>query len=118
MKKTFCILLIISFFGNLSVQAQNVETFLDRFKEKPFKLSGGLSVNQILYGINGIEARRDPYTYFLSGNINLSVYGWNIPFSGTYSNQEFQYQTMKLMPYNTELHRIINRSKYTSGIGQ
>lgn len=100
MKKTFYILFIISLITNLPVKAQNVETFLDRFKEKPFKLSGGLSVNQILYGINGMEARRDPYTYFLSGNVNLSVYGWNIPFSGTYSNQDFQYQTMKLMPFN------------------
>ena len=99
MKKTFYIILLL-FAISSTLKAQNVETFLDRFKEKPFKLSGGISVSQILYGINGSEARRAPYTYFLSGNLNLSVYGWNIPFSGTYTNQEFQYQTMKLMPFN------------------
>ena len=70
MKKTFYISIVISLIVNLSLQAQNVETYLDRFKNKPFNLSGALSLNQILYGINGIEARRNPYTYFLSGNIN------------------------------------------------
>jgi hypothetical protein len=98
MKKHIYILILL--ISASTLQAQNVETFLDRFKEQPFKLSGGISASQIFYGINGAEARRDPYTYFLSGNLNLSVYGWNIPFSGTYTNQEFQYQTMKLMPFN------------------
>lgn len=83
-----------------TIKAQNVETFFDRFKEKPFKISGSISANQILYGISGAEARRDPYTYFLSGNLNLSIYGWNIPFSGTFSNQDFRFQTLKLMPFN------------------
>lgn len=100
MKKIFHIIIfLLLIFGSTS-KAQNVETLFDRFKDKPFKLSGGVSANQILYGINGMDARRDPYTYFLSGNINLSIYGWNIPFSGTYSNQDFQYQTIKLMPFN------------------
>jgi len=100
MKKAFHIIIFLLSVISSTSKAQNVETLFDRFKDKPFKLSGGISANQILYGINGIEARREPYTYFLSGNLNLSIYGWNIPFSGTYSNQDFQYQTMKLMPFN------------------
>ncbi len=100
MKKTLYIIIFLLLLISSTSKAQNVETLFDRFKDKPFKLSGGVSANQILYGINGMEARRDPYTYFLSGNLNLSIYGWSIPFSGTYSNQDFQYQTMKLMPFN------------------
>ncbi len=100
MKKSLQIIIILILFFSSTSKAQNVETIFDRFKDKPFKLSGGISANQILYGINGMQARREPYTYFLSGNLNLSVYGWNIPFSCTYSNQKFQYQTLKLMPFN------------------
>ncbi len=100
MKKSLQIIIILILIFSSTSKAQNVETLFDRFKDTPFKLSGGISANQILYGINGTEARRDPYTYFLTGNLNLSIYGWNIPFSGTYSNQDFQYQTMKLMPFN------------------
>lgn len=100
MQRTKKLLIIILLLGAFQAESQNVQTFLDRFKEKPFKLSGGISANQIVYGASGIENRREPYTYFLSGNLNLSVYGWNIPFSATYSNQDFQYQTLKLMPFN------------------
>jgi hypothetical protein len=100
MQRTIKLLIIILLLGAFHAESQNVQTFLDRFKEKPFKLSGGISANQIVYGASGIENRREPYTYFLSGNLNLSVYGWNIPFSATYSNQDFQYQTLKLMPFN------------------
>jgi hypothetical protein len=86
----------LSFFS----KAQDVETFFDRFKQKPFKMGGGFSANQTLYGISGIEPRQNPYTYTTSGNINFSVYGWNIPLSFNYSNQEFNYKTPHLMPYN------------------
>ncbi len=57
-------------------------------KAKLFKLTGGVSANTILY--EG-DANREPFTYFLTGNVNLNISGvYNIPFSFSYSNQDFQ----------------------------
>ncbi|MBT1702740.1 outer membrane beta-barrel family protein [Chryseosolibacter indicus] len=65
-------------------------------KEKPLQVSGGLSLNQIFYSVNGIESRRDPYTYYASGNINFSLYGWSVPLSFSVSNQNTSFQ----QPFN------------------
>lgn len=73
--------------------AQNLESI---GKENPISLSGGVSLNQIVYGVNGIESRRDPYTYFASGNLNLSLYGWSVPISFSLSNQNTSFQ----QPFN------------------
>ncbi len=57
-------------------------------KAKLFKLTGGVAANTVFY--EG-DANREPFTYFLSGNVNLNISGvYNIPFSFSYSNQEFQ----------------------------
>lgn len=73
--------------------AQNIESF---GKEKPLTVSGGVSLNQILYGVKGIESRRDPYTYYASGNINFSIYGWSVPLSFSVSNRNTSFQ----QPFN------------------
>jgi hypothetical protein len=73
--------------------AQNLESI---GKEKPVRISGGVSLNQIVYGVKGIESRRDPYSYFASGNINFSLYGWNVPLSFSVSNQNTSFQ----QPFN------------------
>ncbi len=57
-------------------------------KAKLFKLTGGVAANTVFY--EG-EANRDPFTYFLTGNVNLNISGvYNIPFSFSYSNQKFE----------------------------
>lgn len=43
-----------------------------------------------------MDDRRDPYSYFLSGNLNFDLYGWSVPLSFTYSNQNLGYQ----QPFN------------------
>lgn len=63
---------------------------LSNLSEGPqFKVTGGLSVNQIGYFSNAAESRRDPYNFFLGGNLTLSAYGLSIPLSFAYSNQNF-----------------------------
>lgn len=62
----------------------------------PFKLTGTLSANQVYYDAFGIPNRRPPYNYFLSGSVNIGIYGWNVPLSYTYSNQQSQFQ----QPFN------------------
>ncbi|WP_423147393.1 hypothetical protein [Rubrolithibacter danxiaensis] len=56
-------------------------------KSDPLKISGSLSSSQIAYFSNRILNRRDPYTFFVSGNLDINVYGWNVPVGFTYSNQ-------------------------------
>ncbi len=65
-------------------------------KSDPVQVTGGLSVNQIAYAASGLQSRRDPYTMYLSGNLNFNLWGWSVPLSVSYSNQEFAYQ----QPFN------------------
>lgn len=76
-----------------NIYAQNLESI---GKEKPLQISGGASLNQIFYSVNGIESRRDPYSYFASGNVNFSLYGWSVPLSFSISNQNTSFQ----QPFN------------------
>lgn len=80
------------FIGSLGAQ----DLSLVSQDKSPFKINGSLSANQIFYGVTGIESRRDPYNYFLSGNVNMSLYGLSVPFSYTFSNQQSQFR----QPFN------------------
>lgn len=65
-------------------------------EKKPLKITGGISINQVFYESLGSQTGRDPYTYYLAGNLNFNLYGWSIPFSYTYSNQQSSFQ----QPFN------------------
>lgn len=84
--------LIIVFVGKVA-RTQNLETI---GQKDQLKVTGGISTNQVYYDAFGMDQRRDPYSYFLSGNVNFSLYGWNVPFSYTYSNQNSSFQ----QPFN------------------
>ncbi|XLS30560.1 hypothetical protein ACJD0Z_06975 [Flavobacteriaceae bacterium M23B6Z8] len=75
-------------FFSTFMYAQNIN--FDRLgQDKLFRVTGGLSTNGVYY--EG-TANRDPFTYFVSGNLNFSVAGlYSIPLSFTYSNQEFDF---------------------------
>jgi hypothetical protein len=73
--------------------AQNLESI---GKENPVSITGGISANQIFYTASGIQSRRVPYSYFLTGNINFSLYGWSVPLSFSVSNQNVSFQ----QPFN------------------
>lgn len=64
--------------------------------EKPLKVNGGVNLSQIVYGIRGAEMRRDPYNYFLTGNLNFSIYGYSVPLSFSFSNQNLSFR----QPFN------------------
>ncbi len=58
-------------------------------KDKLLKYNGGIAANSIFY--DG-TANRQPFTYFLTGNLNFNIAGlYNIPLSFTYSNQKFDF---------------------------
>ena len=43
-----------------------------------------------------MAARRDPFNCFVSGNLNISIYGWSVPLSFSYSNQKATFR----QPFN------------------
>lgn len=77
------LLLAFALCAGAPVAGQNLESI---GREKPFTVSGGLSFNQVFYAGSGASARREPYSYAASGNLNLSLYGWTIPLSFSFSN--------------------------------
>lgn len=83
MKKIVCLIFIHCCFFML--KAQNVE---DVVKQKPVTLSGLIDARTIAYSANGIAARRQPFSWILSGTPTLTLYGFSIPFSFSISEQD------------------------------
>ncbi|GIV38689.1 MAG: hypothetical protein KatS3mg087_1970 [Patescibacteria group bacterium] len=65
-------------------------------RKMPLSVSGGISANQVFYTVDGIQSRRQPYNYFLTGSLTFELYGWTAPFSFSYSNQNTSFQ----QPFN------------------
>ncbi len=80
------ILLFLTYFQQLS--AQDLESI---GKEKPLKISGGLATNAVFFATTDSVSSRDPYTFYISGNLNFNLYGWNVPFTFSYTNQKTSY---------------------------
>lgn len=86
--KIFLLVIFISLFTIQFSFSQNLELI---GKEKAVKINGGININQIGYLSSDSLSSRDPYSLYLSGNVNVSLYGWNVPFTFTYSNQKTTY---------------------------
>jgi hypothetical protein len=76
--------MLASFAG---IHAQNLE---DISIKKGVTLSGGINMSHIFYATSG-ERRRDPYNCILSGNLNLNAFGYDMPFSFSWSNSQRSY---------------------------
>jgi hypothetical protein len=66
---------------------------LSRIKDsKPVTISGGANANCSMYDATGMNSRRDPFSYTLSGNINFNVFGvLDLPFSFYYTKKNSTY---------------------------
>ena len=69
----------------LTAEAQNLDAEAIT-KATALKVSGGVSANTIFYNANTRNAR-EPFTYFLQGNLNLSWLTFSMPLSYSFSNQ-------------------------------
>ncbi len=54
--------------------------------KKGVKIGGGINFNTVNYKSNGIGNRRDPFNWFGSGNLNINMFGYSMPFSFSLSN--------------------------------
>jgi hypothetical protein len=94
--KHFYLLGCLSFFFLLlpvSGQSQNIEQL---GLKKGVKVSGSVNLNTVGYTIHGTQARRNPFDWFATGNLNLSLFGYAAPFSFSYSNAGRSYS----QPFN------------------
>jgi hypothetical protein len=70
----------------LDLSAQDIEQVL---KAPPASINGGLSFSQIGNYSPDTTQNQEPYSYFLSGNINANLFGVvNLPFSFAYTNSQ------------------------------
>ena len=68
-------------------QAQNLAGIGDT---DPLRVGGSVSARAVLYHAEQIRERRQPFSWILSGTVNLNVYDVDMPFSFTLSEQERQ----------------------------
>jgi hypothetical protein len=90
LKYTFLIFILFYFFVS---PAQDLEQLN---KKDVLKVNGGLNYSSVFYNAAGIPDRRQPFTYFVSGNITGNIAGISLPYTFNYSNNQIRYT----QPYN------------------
>ncbi|MEL6561548.1 MAG: hypothetical protein AAFQ94_25390 [Bacteroidota bacterium] len=121
MKTKICLFIILAlYFSSASVNAQQFDRLSSG--DKLLTVNGGINLNQIFYTAYGNELRRDPYNFFLSGNLNFDFIGFAVPLSFSYSNKNTSFQQpfnqFSLSPTYKNIRTYIgynslNYSKYT-----
>ncbi len=92
------IILFLCFGYTSTILGQDLENIgsktVDKIKNSPLKIRGGLSANSVFYNGNG-RSSRAPFTYFLQGNLNIGWLTFNMPLTYSFSNQgsNLGYQT-------------------------
>lgn len=105
-RKTFIILLIsTSIAVNLSAQQVRLDNLKEQYsKDNLLKMHGGVSANTVFY--NGDNAAHPPFTWVLSGNVNISVFNQlNLPFGFNFNNLGGNY-SYPTMPNRLSLHPV------------
>lgn len=78
-----------------SLFAQDLENLKGKKKEL-VKLNGSISLGTWYYNASGIDNRRTPFSWYVTGAPTLTIAGFSMPFSATISEQERSFQ----QPFN------------------
>lgn len=76
-----------------SIYAQDIENIGE---QDPFKISGTIGIGGTYFNANGRPANREPFSWSIHGNPTISIYGIDIPFSFTFSEQQRDFR----QPFN------------------
>jgi len=79
------IYLLLPVFLSLQARSQDLSAIGD---QKPFAVSGSLDIRTIGYSAHGIDPRRSPFSYIISGSPVFSFYGLTVPVSFSFSEQD------------------------------
>jgi len=84
---------ILLFLGGMLAAAQTVcaQDMEHVDLKKPVKFSGNINLQLESYFADGIENRRKPFSWVISGNPTLTILGVQLPFSFLFSNFENRY---------------------------
>jgi hypothetical protein len=93
MKKQLLFLTFLFLWIFSNGNAQDIATIAN---EKPVEVSGTFTVFSSYYNVNGIDPRRKDFSWYITGNPNFKIYGIDIPFSLTVSEQERSFR----QPFN------------------
>ena len=85
--------LIITILFTQQVSAQALDQLA---LKKGITMNGSINTSTTAYKAFGMEQRRAPFTWYLNGSINMSLFGYTMPFSFSYSNQGTRYS----QPFN------------------
>ena len=102
---------------SLSAQTYNANPDLGNIKgnikaklKDPFKINGGFALNSVYVNNTGLGATNpQPFTWIATANLNLSLFGYALPFSFTYSNRKVQYSNPSY-----KFNRFVLHPKYKS----
>ncbi len=92
-KFAFIFLLLCSLSGFLN--GQNLEKI---GKKDMITIGGSMNLNSIFYDAHGFIPRRDPYTWYFNGSLNVTILDVSLPFTYSYSNQHGTYT----QPFNMQ----------------
>lgn len=96
-----CVMLCATLMQAQHIDLENVgKNLKDKLKKKPFTITGGVNASSIFYTGNA-GSGRDPFSYFINGSVNVSIYGVNIPLSFAFTNRG--------LSYNYSFPRVPNR---------
>jgi hypothetical protein len=93
MKSLFTSLLFLVSGFFFSSRAQDLEKI--NFK-KPFEISGNINFTSESYSVRGLSARRQPFSWVISGAPNVKIFGFQLPFNFLFSN----FQNRYYQPFN------------------
>ncbi|AUP79515.1 hypothetical protein [Flavivirga eckloniae] len=91
--KQFCILLLTFLLGEFCLVAQDIENIS---QQDPFKISGTIGATGTYFNADGRQANREPFSWVIYGSPTISIYGVDIPFSFTFSEQNRDFR----QPFN------------------
>ena len=83
--------IILILLGILFLSTTNAQDLSNMGFKKGIKVTGGVNLSNIFYHSSDTVARRDPYQFIISGTLNLNLFGYDTPFSFTYSNSQRSY---------------------------
>lgn len=90
-----CVMLCCTMLLAGSANAQNLEKI---GKKDMITIGGSLNLNSIFYDAYGFTPRRDPFTWYFNGSLNITILDVSLPFTYSYSNQQSNYT----QPFNMQ----------------
>ncbi len=75
-------------FISFSANAQEISSLKN---QKPVRVNGNIGISTSMFFSNSTVLPLSPFSYFINGNLNLQLGGWNIPMSFAYYQQKISY---------------------------